>query len=451
MFQGSHKTALILFWCVYFFSGLSRIGTSFDSQWSVYIAVSLWQHGDTNLDEYRDAIRRANSYSILCVDGAGGVRVTPTGECVGHLYDVYPVAGPVLESPLIMAAIGVMKLLHPVLGHFHSQLPPVEGFFRGDYGAGHAVIEMEVASALLAASTVMMFLIALRFLAEKRALVLAIFFATGTSAYSVAGRGLWQHAPSMLLLTIIIYLLMRAEERPELAGWAGLPVALSYMVRPTDSLFVVIFTFYVAVRHRRQLGWFLLAAAPVAAVFIAYNLSVYHYIFSPYYRTDLPGLLPSHWGRWGVGLRGTLFSPSRGLLIYTPIFLLAVWSMIRRKWRTPLAPWLAVLALAQWLTVSAYTRNWWGGHSYGPRFFTDVTPVFVLFLIPYLKNWERSGRALRVGIIILAAMSCAIHLRGGWSEAVYRWNVDPANIDEHPEHNWDWRDPQFLRVHFNRR
>jgi hypothetical protein len=38
-----------------------------------------------------------------------------------------------------------------------------------------------------------------------------------------------------------------------------------------------------------------------------------------------------------------------------------------------------------------------------------------------------------------------MHLRGGWSPAVYEWNVKPTDVDHHPERNWDWSDPPFLR------
>jgi len=27
---------------------------------------------------------------------------------------------------------------------------------------------------------------------------------------------------------------------------------------------------------------------------------------------------------------------------------------------------------------------------------------------------------------------------------VYNWNATPS-VDDHPEHVWDWSDPQFLR------
>jgi hypothetical protein len=40
-----------------------------------------------------------------------------------------------------------------------------------------------------------------------------------------------------------------AEQRPPLAAWAAIPVALSYTVRPTNSLAILIFRAYVAVRH----------------------------------------------------------------------------------------------------------------------------------------------------------------------------------------------------------
>src|SRR6516225_3613579 len=71
IFLASHKVPLLLFCGIYLFSGLSSVGTSFDSRWSVYVAMSLWTHGDTNLDEYRDALRETGWYGMECVDASG--------------------------------------------------------------------------------------------------------------------------------------------------------------------------------------------------------------------------------------------------------------------------------------------------------------------------------------------------------------------------------------------
>ena len=435
---------LLLFAGVYLFSGLSPVATSGDSRWSVYIAMGLWNHHSTTLDDYPRAIRDNDEYALECVGPSGRV-TTHVPSCAGHWYDSYPIGASVVPAPLVIAAVGVMEALRPLMSHLHTTKPVIAAFLRGDYQTAHPIVEEEVASALLAAAAVVMYFIALRFLPAARAVILALLFALATSAYSVAGRALWQHTPSMLLLAIIIYMLLRSEDRPALAAWAGLPVALAYTVRPTDALFVLIFTAYVALRHRRYLWLYLLAAAPVATAFIAYNESVYHAIFSPYYRTTLNGFDPRNWPLLGAALAGNLISPGRGLFIYTPIFLLAVWSMLRRKWKTPLAPWLAALALLHWLAISAYVDNWWAGECYGPRFFTDLTPIFALFLIPYFAKWTTLSFPFRTAFVALALIAFAMHLRGGWSAAVYNWNVDPVKIDQHPARNWDWSDPPFLR------
>lgn len=439
------KVAIWLLAGIYLFSGLSRVGTSFDSRWTVFVAMSLWQHGDTNLDEYSRQIRENDYYGVECVAADGQARHGGPENCDGHWYNSYPIGGPVLTSPLIVAAVGVMKLLHPVLQHLHVSQPVVAGFLRGDYDVAHPLIEMEVASLLLAVAAVVIYFIARRYLPERKALILAVLYGLATPAYSVGGRAIWQHSPSMLLLAIIIFMLLRAQENPSLAAWAGLPVALSYTVRPTDSLFVVVFTAYVVVRFRPYWWRYLLAALPVAVIFLAYNYSIYHSLLSPYYHSRLDGLLPGNWGKAAVGLAGNLISPSRGLLIYTPVFLFSLWSMARGSWQSPLKKWLGGLALAHWIAVSSYLASWWGGMCYGPRFFSDLTPVFVLFLIPYLARWESLSRTLRTAFVACALIGLAMHLRGGWSIAVYEWNVWPESVDQHPERNWDWSDPPFLR------
>jgi len=160
MLRGSHKgIPVILFLAVYFFSGLSPIGTSFDSRWTVYIAMSMWNHGDTNLDEYASAIHQNALYALECVDAQGHVRTGPPESCDGHWYDSYPIGGTALTAPLIVAAVDVMKLLHPLLAHFHSSQPVIAAFLNADFDVGHPLIEMEVASFLLATAAVMLYFI----------------------------------------------------------------------------------------------------------------------------------------------------------------------------------------------------------------------------------------------------------------------------------------------------
>ena len=107
------------------------------------------------------------------------------------------------------------------------------------------------------------------------------------------------------------------------------------------------------------------------------------------------------------------------------------------------------------LHVIAGFDPWWGGHSYGARYTTGLVPWFVLLAVLGLKamlDWEtRRGasvttrrRALLACGALLLGLSVFINARGAMAHATWRWNVLPANVDEHPERIWDWRDPQFL-------
>jgi hypothetical protein len=149
--------------------------------------------------------------------------------------------------------------------------------------------------------------------------------------------------------------------------------------------------------------------------------------------------------RLGEALASNLVSPARGLLIFTPVFVFSIISLVKRSWTSPLAPWLASLALAHYLLVSTFVSVWWAGHAYGPRYLTDMMPVLALALIPFFARWDDLRRGVRVLFLAAALLGLAIHLRGGWSGAVHGWNVTPSNVDDHPERVWDWHDPPFLR------
>jgi len=420
------------------------VATSFDSRWTVYTIMSLWERGDANLDEYGQVLAQNDFYGVICVGAQPSNQADPT-VCRGHWYGVYPVGIAVVAMPLVLGIIGVLHLAAPMLAGIQAGDPVIAGFLRGDWDRAHPLIEMEAASFFLALSAVLMYWIALRYLTQRKAILLAILFATATPAYSVAGRALWGHTPALLCVSAGIYLLLAAEDHPQLAGWAGLPAAIAYTVRPTSALFVVMCAAYVWHRHRAYLWRFLAAAAPALALFVAYNLATYHSPLSPYYQIQ-PGSGQSAYLRLLTeALAGNLISPARGLLLYTPIFGVAIWSVLRRRWVTPLAPWLAGLALMHWIAISTYVQFWWAGHSFGPRYFTELTSVFVVLSIPVLQRWDGYGFARRAVLVALVVVSLGVHLRGGWSGAVYRWNTEPVNIDAHPERNWDWSDPPFLR------
>ena len=143
---------------------------------------------------------------------------------------------------------------------------------------------------------------------------------------------------------------------------------------------------------------------------------------------------------------GTLFSPNRGLFIFTPwvaAALAATPLIARRLASCRLITWL-LLALVPYLLLLSKYAVWWGGHCFGPRYWTDVIPLFAI-LLAFGLDWamarSRALMALFIGTIILAI---AIQVIG----ACYypsNWNLEPFNVDLHHERLWDWRDTELSR------
>src|SRR5713226_4042226 len=138
------------------------------------------------------------------------------------------------------------------------------------------------------------------------------------------------------------------------------------MVRPSNAIAVLLLTIFVAIHGRQYFLRYVAWSLPVSIPFFAYNILVRHSPLPLYYRTGPPfsSMLP--------GLTMQLFSPSRGLLIFTPVFAFSLFGIAiayRRRWIFPLAPYLAAIIVLHAIAISF----WWPGHCYGSRYFADMT------------------------------------------------------------------------------
>jgi hypothetical protein len=438
-------SATLLFLLVFLAHSISPVSLSGDSRWTVHVALSLWDEGDLDLDEYGREIEAARHYGIECVERGVAVALgTHAQGCNFNYYSHYPVAGPVLASPLI---VGIRKL-GAWIPDLHTGRPALNNILTGDVIAAYAATEVIVASAFVAATAVVLLFIALRFLPLRYAMIIPLIFAFSTPAWSTASRAFWQHTPSMLLISIVVLLLLEAERRPWCAAIAGVPVALSYLVRPTNAVFVIVITTYLLLRERRQFVPYVAAAAPVALLFAAYNWSIYHSLLSPYYRQGPPALNLSAYANAAAA---NLISPARGLFVFLPVTFLSiygVWLSWKRNALPPIVRYLSVWLVLHWLTVSSFVLFWWAGFSYGPRFFTDTLPVLMVLLIPVLAAIEARPRAnagLALVLSVCVAFGLWVHSKGAWRIAVHSWNLQPLSVDLHPQRVWDWSDPPFLR------
>jgi hypothetical protein len=266
----------------------------------------------------------------------------------------------------------------------------------------------------------------------------------------------------MLMLSLALYILLmaRRQDRPALVQFAALPLAFSYLVRPTNSISIAIISLYVLIEYRGYFIAYLAWAATIAIPFLAFNLSVYDDILSPYYRLS-PYYQPDRISldRFFEALAGNLIAPSRGLLVYTPVFLLSIYGIFLKLWHKRfirLDYYIVAIIVLHWVSISLFPL-WWGGHAFGPRYMSDIIPYLMYFLIAAVaiftgrrlepgQHLQRVGRWALAGVFYaFVAAGFFIHYRGANDFDVIKWNVDPSNIDQEPGRVWELDDIQFLR------
>ncbi|WP_233261666.1 hypothetical protein [Vitiosangium sp. GDMCC 1.1324] len=414
------------------------VGTPFDSKLTLPTAVSLLREGNIDLDEYAPTFEKYR-HGLY--------------EVNGHVYNFFPLGPSLAALPLVVLTDVFVRVCEP-LGGIHPRFAQALERWRSLYDATGA-IDLErwnepqryMASVMVALAGVVMYSLGTLKLSRWRALLLATVFVMCTPALSTASRALWQHGPSLLCLSLVLLCLVKAQQESRWAGWAGLPLAVAYTMRPTNSVSVLLLSVYVLWTYPRQVPKFLAGALAVAVPWVVVNLTHYGSVLAPYYHADR---LELSWVRFAEALVGNLVSPGRGLLVYTPVVLLSFWGLVleaRARSFTRLHGFLLAAVVLHWLAVSSFP-HWWAGHSYGPRFFTDMVPYLTFFLVPVVRELRWSGegsrRPLTVAFAALALVSLVIHIHGASSRKVYEWNSLPLDVDSHPERLWDWRHPQFL-------
>lgn len=401
-----------------------------DSRWAVYVALSLVREGNSTLDEYEALIASHDNYAVLVVDG--------------HLHSLFPLGASMFAVPVVFA---VDKLDQAVLGlDLHEHMRLVHDRLASN-------LERFTAAVIAALASVVIYGIGRLSLSRPRGLLLVLIFSLGTSMWSTASHALRQHGPLVLMLSIALYLLLAAQKKPKLAQFASLPLAMAFVIRPTSSIAILFLTVYVFIAYRRYFLRYLIWSALIVIPFLLSNVLTYNHILPPYY---LPGRLALFGPTFVEALAGNLISPARGLIVYSPILLFSLYGIylkIKDAQFTLLDGALAAIIVLHWLVISSFP-HWYGGHSYGPRFFTDVLPFIVYFLIPVLAAvpWPLTWRAvpLTAVFVLLLMASLFTHGRGAvdpaaalvWNRAVEHVNED---VDSDPQRVWDYSDPPFLR------
>jgi hypothetical protein len=230
----------------------------------------------------------------------------------------------------------------------------------------------------------------------------------------------------------------------------GAVTGFSYGVRPANAFVIASFAVLIFLEARRNLIPYIAGAVIGVTPLVLHNLLAFGTLSTFYYR-----LLQDMF--WRTPIRGFvywayLFSPSRGLFIFSPFLLFVFLRLSTRRFRTSwtrLDKLLAGLCVA-WFLFGGKFPVWAGGGSYGPRLLCELCPCLIVLLIPVAQalslEGSRKARAATALFVVAGALSIAIHLRGATArQPNYDWNEGPPDINTAPEKALSWKDPQFLR------
>jgi hypothetical protein len=315
-------------------------------------------------------------------------------------------------------------------------------------------MEKLCASLIAALSVILIYLSLKEMTSPKVALISALIFAFGTNTWATSSQALWQHGMAELLLAAMVYLVLIGERRgssPRYIVCMGILLGLFIFNRPPDALLLVPMLFYVISLGRIRTAWFFCSMLASGAPFFLYNQLYLGTIFGGY------GSLLSTFSlgpRTAAALLGLLISPSRGILIYTPVVILSILGYLRigevKEERLRYFLLLSGASVAAQVFLYSGFGMWWAGQSYGPRFLTGTLPLLALLMGISLKEvdlapfgWKKTACLALIAMLLL--WSIFVQIVGVFCYPNGDWDAYPENVDFHPQRLWDWKDSQIAR------
>lgn len=317
-------------------------------------------------------------------------------------------------------------------------------------GLGLNMIESErtiqryVASATAVITLSGFILLASIFLPLSGALLLSTIYWFGSSLVSTSATALWSHNFAVLFAVYAIYFTIKMLKDGK-RYWPAIASLLffAYLCRPTMALLAPCLIVWVLFNSRRQAINVSILLGLLISLFVLFSFYEFDQPLPDYY---LPKRLES--GSFWEAVYGNLFSPSRGLFIYSP-FIVASWLFYKysnKEWGIR-APWLWVglgWPILHLVFVSRFP-HWWGGWSYGPRLMMDILPG--LFLVSMYTWPSKLTGAVKVPLAFLLFISSLFALavntgQGLFNKYTAQWNAYPS-VDEFHFYIFDWSYPQF--------
>jgi len=258
---------------------------------------------------------------------------------------------------------------------------------------------------ILACSVTLLFYILNNLLktSEKLSFLLCVIYGLATINLPLISQGLWQHGAVQffMILAIIFWL----KEKYFLTFMF---LGFGILARPTAGIVLLVLSLFIL--YTKKLSFKLILNISLGLLipilfFLFYNFTYYQDLSNQGYSSQLSN---SWLGNFPESFIGMWVSPSKGILIYSPIFifsLIGTYQGFKKNSLVKISFWvilLHTLVLSKW-------KHWYGGYGFGYRMASDIIPFFI-FPIWYLLSeyYEK----IKKYIFIVLFISISIQISG---------------------------------------
>ena len=299
--------------------------------------------------------------------------------------------------------------------------------------------------------------IALNLGASERVALLSIWaFGAATHIWDGVSLGFWTSTGFVPFFALGLYFVTRPKIKARELFFSGLFLGYAVACRHQDALLTLPFLAYVVWKKPKQAYLALVPFGAGVGLVVLWNLHQWGNVLGTYgpggraasHDVQVTGHAYGLTGDLRVGLPAILFSPGRGLFVFSPILIFPFfwlknhWAVLKKKKFTLLHAALGSILL-EFLLIGKF-NIWWGGYSWGPRLLVSALPAFfVLFMLTLPKKVSQ----LTV-VLLAAAFAWGVFVQGlgAYKYHMWVWNWRPMDIDLAPQRVWDFRDNPIRRA-----
>jgi len=343
----------------------------------------------------------------------------------GHLPNYFAVGPAILWSPFVISAHVVVLTLNRLGMHLVA-----------DGKSSPYMFALGMATAFYGfAGLCISFSIARRFVDERWAFwaTVGIWLGTSLPVYMYLHTS-WSHAPSAFATSLFLWYWLRTQQARTGRQWLllGLLGGLMIEVYYLNVVFVLAPLWdaacvYLALWRDRAHG-----LHGTGKIFRSHLLGVTGVVVAmlPTFITKLivfgspfaPGPYSLHLWNWTAPAFGkVLFSATHGLLVFTPIVLLAFLGLFYLYRLNPAIGMICVSVVLAFYALVSFYPGWSSVFGFGNRYFVSLTPLFVLGLACTLAFAERFWRNHRRASLRLVPLTLIFVI---WNLGlIYQWRT----------------------------